>query len=219
MLKTGEGISFAVNKDDFEKKSWPNDGMRRSFSIYYHLVISFIEIGDITNHLFEQVISPRSEEYGGFGKTETVSDYKNSFTMSNVYDGVLSLFIMTSVTFSLYTHCSSIFVWYTEDLYSITILCRDHGGCFKENLNAPPAGIGLSALKSRQRQETCEHSHMHPQATAPYSQFGSIYTKSSYIYIWQQTISRITILQKRFIDCTLKENKSNKLLNKLILHF
>lgn len=162
MLKTGKGISFAVNKDDFEKKSWPNDGMRRSFSIYYHLVISFIEIGDITNHLFEQVISPRSEEYGGFGKTETVSDYKNSFTMSNVYDGVLSLFIMTSVPFSLYTHCSSIFVWYTEDLYSITILCRDHGGCFKENLNAPPAGIGLSALKSRQRQETCEHSHMHP---------------------------------------------------------
>lgn len=80
--------------------------MRRSFSIYYHLVISFIEIGDITNHLFEQVISPRSEEYGGFGKTETVSDYKNSFTMSNVYDG----FIMTSVTFSLYTHCSSISV-------------------------------------------------------------------------------------------------------------
>lgn len=39
----------------------------------------------------------------------------------------------------------------------------EHGGCFKENLNAPPAGIGLSALKSRQRQETCEHSHMHPK--------------------------------------------------------
>lgn len=56
MLKTEKGISFAVNKDDIEKKSWPNDGMRRSFSIYYHLVISFIEIGDITNHLFEQVI-------------------------------------------------------------------------------------------------------------------------------------------------------------------
>lgn len=125
MLKTGKGISFAVNKDDIEKKSWPNDGMRRSFSIYYHLVISFIEIGDITNHLFEQVISPRSEEYGGFGKTETVSDYKNCFTMSNVYDGVLSLFIMTSVTFSLYTHCSSIFEWCAEDLYSVTILCRD----------------------------------------------------------------------------------------------
>lgn len=119
----------------------------------------------------------------------------------------------------LYIHTAPLFVWYTEDLYSITILCRDHGGCFKENLNAPPAGIGLSALKSRQRQETCEHSHMHPQTTAPYSQFGSIYTKSSYIYIWQQTISRIIILQKRFIDCTLKENKSNKLLNKLILHF
>lgn len=97
--------------------------MRRSFSIYYHLVISFIEIGDITYHLFEQVISPRSEEYGGFGKTETVSDYKNSFTMSNVYDGVLSLFIMTSFLlfflFSfLYIHTAPLFLYDIQRIYT-----------------------------------------------------------------------------------------------------
>lgn len=52
----------------------------------------------------------RFEEYGGFGKMEIVFDYKNSFIMLNVYDGVLLLFIMIFVMFFLYIYCFFIFV-------------------------------------------------------------------------------------------------------------
>lgn len=67
----------------------------------------------------------RFEEYGGFGKMEIVFDYKNSFIMLNVYDGVLLLFIMIFVMFFLYIYCFFIFCkMFNNRKYVYNIFCR-----------------------------------------------------------------------------------------------